>query len=99
MGTLAADNLLARPISYHRIEDGVYAERRNLPEAQYIAQLVRELLRRETPQSLGIVAFSEAQQGEIETALEAWRRRTTTSPRASNANTCARTTTSSTACS
>lgn len=71
VGTLAADNLLARPISYHRIEDGVYLERRNLPEAQTIAQMVRELLRRETPQSLGIVAFSEAQQGAIETALEA----------------------------
>jgi predicted DNA-binding WGR domain protein len=71
VGALAADNLLARPISYHRIEDGVYLDRRNLPEAQYIAQMVRELLRRETPQSLGIVAFSEAQQGAIETALEA----------------------------
>ena len=71
VATLAADQLLARPISYHRIEDGVYAERRNLPEAQYIAQMVRELLRRETPQSLGIVAFSEAQQGAIEAALDA----------------------------
>jgi predicted DNA-binding WGR domain protein len=71
VGTLAADKLLARPISYHRIEDGVYLDRRNLPEAQYIAQMVRELLRRETPQSLGIVAFSEAQQGAIEAALEA----------------------------
>ena len=32
--------------------------------------MVRELLRRETGLSLGIVAFSEAQQGEIESALE-----------------------------
>jgi predicted DNA-binding WGR domain protein len=71
VGVAAADALLARPISFHRIEDGVYADRRNPAEARYIARMVRELLRRETPLSLGIVAFSEAQQGAIETALEA----------------------------
>ncbi|ALN82553.1 AAA domain protein [Lysobacter antibioticus] len=65
------DALLARPISHHRVEDGVYANRCNLAEARYIAGLVRELLRRETGLSLGVVAFSEAQQGEIESALEA----------------------------
>lgn len=65
------DALLARPISHHRVEDGVYANRCNLAEARYIAALVRELLRRETGLSLGVVAFSEAQQGEIESALEA----------------------------
>ena len=70
-GALAADAVLARPVSYHRIADGVYADRRNLPEARYIAQLVRELLMRQTPHSVGIVAFSEAQQGAIEAALEA----------------------------
>ncbi|WGM37497.1 AAA domain-containing protein [Caulobacter sp. NIBR1757] len=66
-----ADALMARPLSYHRIEDGVYLARGNQPEAHYIAGLVRELLKRETGLSLGIVAFSEAQQGEIEDALEA----------------------------
>jgi predicted DNA-binding WGR domain protein len=71
VGVFAADALLARPISFHRIEDGVYADRRNPAEARYIARMVRELLRRETPLSLGIVAFSEAQQGAIETALDA----------------------------
>lgn len=65
------DALLERPLSYHRIEDGVYAHRCNLAEARYIAALVRELLRRDSGLSLGVVAFSEAQQGEIESALEA----------------------------
>ncbi|MGN6482630.1 AAA domain-containing protein, partial [Luteibacter sp.] len=70
-GIEGAEALLARPISFHRLADGVYVERRNQPEAQYIAQVVREMLRRETGMSIGIVAFSEAQQGAIETALEA----------------------------
>lgn len=71
VGIAAADALLARPVSFHRVADGVYADRRNAPEARYIAETVRELLRRETGLSLGIVAFSEAQQGAIESALEA----------------------------
>ncbi|WP_454692654.1 AAA domain-containing protein [Achromobacter aloeverae] len=70
-GIAGADLLLARPISFHRLADGVYVERRNAPEARYIALTVRELLRRESGLSLGIVAFSEAQQSAIEAALEA----------------------------
>lgn len=65
-----ATRLLSMPISTHKIADGVYENRANAPEARYIAGLIRELLRRQTGQSLGIVAFSEAQQGEIETALD-----------------------------
>ena len=64
------DRLLAAPITTHRLADGVYDRRANLPEAAYIAGLVRDLLARETGQSIGIVAFSEAQQSEIEDALE-----------------------------
>ncbi len=63
------DALLARSISFHFLEQGLYAERCNPAEAAYIAQLVRELLARDTKLSLGIVAFSEAQQSEIEGAL------------------------------
>ncbi|MGT2490937.1 WGR domain-containing protein [Cupriavidus basilensis] len=70
-GIAGADALLARPVSFHRLGDGVYLDRRNAPEARYIAQTVREMLRRETGLSLGIVAFSEAQQTAIEAALEA----------------------------
>ncbi len=65
-----ASRLLALPISTHKIADGCYEGRSNPPEARYIAGLVRELLSRETGSSIGIVAFSEAQQSEIETALD-----------------------------
>ncbi|MDQ1656789.1 MAG: hypothetical protein QOD41_1872, partial [Cryptosporangiaceae bacterium] len=64
-----AEALLDRPISFHLLEHGVYSQRHNLPEAQYVAGLVRELLQRGTGRSLGIVAFSEAQQSAIEDAL------------------------------
>jgi len=69
-GVAAAQALMARPVSFHQIADGVYSGRRNEAEARYIAQTVREMLRRETGLSLGIVAFSEAQQGAIEDALD-----------------------------
>jgi AAA domain/REase_MTES_1575 len=62
--------LLAGSITAVRVLDGVYSRRTNPAEASWIAHLVRELLGRETGDSIGIVAFSEAQQGEIERALE-----------------------------
>ncbi|HSV83710.1 MAG TPA: AAA domain-containing protein [Ramlibacter sp.] len=65
------DALLARSISFHTLPTAVYQSRRNEAEAAYIAQLVRELLARNTRRSIGIVAFSEAQQSEIEEALSA----------------------------
>lgn len=70
-GQLGVDALLERAVSFHHIADGVYAARRNQAEARYIARMVRELLQRDTGQSIGIVAFSEAQQAEIEDALDA----------------------------
>ena len=63
------DALLARAISFHHVERSPYADRRNEGEARTIARLVRELLRRETGLSIGIAAFSEAQQTAIEEAL------------------------------
>ncbi|WP_034303696.1 AAA domain-containing protein [Herbaspirillum sp. RV1423] len=69
-GALGADILMASPISFHKLSDGVYSDRSNLAEARYIALSVREMLRRETGLSLGIVAFSEAQQNAIEAALD-----------------------------
>ncbi len=68
---LAVDVLLERPLSFHPVDDGVYVGRRNLAEARQIAAMVRELLLRDTGLSIGVVAFSEAQQGEIESALDA----------------------------
>lgn len=68
-GDANVDELLARSISFHYMENGVYEDRRNPNEAAYIARLVRSLLQRDTKFSVGLVAFSEAQQGEIEGAL------------------------------
>jgi len=69
-GAQNSDALLERSVSFHYMERGLYTDRRNPTEARYIAEMVRELLRKETGQSIGIVAFSEAQQNEIESALE-----------------------------
>src|SRR5262249_8688860 len=68
-GAANADGLLERPVSFHFLENGIYFNRRNTAEAEYIAHLVRELLSRNKGLSIGIVAFSEAQQAEIQDAL------------------------------
>ena len=65
-----ADGVLAGSITSVRVVDATYVRRTNPAEAAWIAGLVRELLGRETGKSIGIVAFSEAQQGEIERALD-----------------------------
>jgi predicted DNA-binding WGR domain protein len=68
--SIGVDRLLARAVSFHPVADGLYDKRVNDPEARLIAAMVRDLLFRETGLSIGIVAFSEAQQAEIEDALE-----------------------------
>ncbi|HEV2692565.1 MAG TPA: AAA domain-containing protein [Verrucomicrobiae bacterium] len=68
-GAANVDGLLGRSISFHYMEHGLYEDRRNPNEAAYIAQMVRGILQRDTKLSIGLVAFSEAQQGEIESAL------------------------------
>jgi hypothetical protein len=65
-----AQALLERPVSFHFMEKGVYDRRRNRLEADYIAHLVRKLICGEAGLTIGVVAFSEAQQAEIEAALE-----------------------------
>jgi predicted DNA-binding WGR domain protein len=69
-GQANAEPLLERPVSFHLLAQGTYQNRRNRSEAEYIAHLVRALVRHPRRLSLGIVAFSEAQQDEIESALE-----------------------------
>ena len=66
-----ADELLDRSVSFHFLKQAIYENRRNSAEAAYIAGLVRRILEREEGQSIGIIAFSEAQQTEIEAALAA----------------------------
>ena len=69
-GSRYAAALMERAVSFHHLEHGRYIGRTNLHEAAYIAELVRALLEREGRPTIGIVAFSEAQQTAIETALE-----------------------------
>lgn len=68
-GARGAEALLERSISFHMMKDSQYEQRRNGGEARYIAELVRGLLQKASGRTIGIVAFSEAQQGEIEEAL------------------------------
>jgi len=65
----AIELLLHRGVSFHWLEKSVYDKRRNRGEAEYISTMVRDLLMRREGLSLGIIAFSEAQQDEIEGAL------------------------------
>jgi predicted DNA-binding WGR domain protein/DNA polymerase III delta prime subunit len=62
--------LFDRSISFHHLPESIYDKRSNSGEADYIAGLIRELLRRDTRESIGIVAFSQQQQSAIETALD-----------------------------
>ncbi len=67
---MRTDSLFDRSISFHLLTGGVYEKRSNSAEALYIARLVRELLRRKTQESIGIVAFSQEQQHKIGEALD-----------------------------
>lgn len=69
-GRKYAAELSRRPIGFHCLQHGVYDQRRNRPEAEYIAELVRGLLLSESHPTVGIIAFSEVQQAEIQAALE-----------------------------
>ncbi len=66
-----ADCLYDRSISFHFHPNSIYEKRNNQDEANYIAHLVRELLKRKVEESIGIVAFSQEQQQTIEDALTA----------------------------
>ncbi len=68
-GATNAARILDRPISFHRLRNGIYEHRQNQPEADYIAELVRALIAPTEHPTIGIVAFSEAQQTAIESSL------------------------------
>jgi hypothetical protein len=65
-----ATALQDRPVSFHIMNHGIYLQRRNRPEAEYIAALIREHLRHGDGRTLGVIAFSEAQEDEIEDAVD-----------------------------
>lgn len=68
-GELAAEALLNRAVSFHYLENAPYENRTNQSEAEYIADLVRQLISQPSGKTIGVVAFSEAQQSEIQEAL------------------------------
>lgn len=68
--TTGCELLLSQPMSFHWQASGIYDNRRNRVEADYTAQLVADLLKRKTGLSIGVIAFSEAQQTEILAALD-----------------------------
>ena len=53
------EKLLSQPVSFHQIADGVYDQRQNRREAEYIAQLVCGVLKLGEGLSIGVIAFSE----------------------------------------
>ncbi|MBS1563278.1 MAG: WGR domain-containing protein, partial [Bacteroidetes bacterium] len=68
-----ADNaalILQNSISFHYLPNSVYESRSNIAEANYIAEMVRTLLLQDIPDTMGIVAFSQEQQGMIEDAIQ-----------------------------
>ncbi len=66
-----ADSMLERPVSMHRVEAGVFRNQKNEAEAEYVAELVRSLLKKKTGKSIGVVAFSQPQAQAIEAAMDA----------------------------
>ncbi len=64
------NTLLDKTISYIFLEDGIYHSRKNLAEANYIALLLSGFLKAKSGKTIGIVAFSQEQQGAIDAALE-----------------------------
>ncbi|RAJ02428.1 WGR domain-containing protein [Chitinophaga skermanii] len=69
-GLLHAPKLLQQSISYHYLPNSLYASRKNVMEAEYIAYVLKQLLTNRIEESIGIVAFSQEQQLTIETAIE-----------------------------
>ncbi|MCB0537937.1 MAG: WGR domain-containing protein [Bacteroidetes bacterium] len=60
-----------KPLSFHYIAGAVYQNGINPKEAEYIAQLVKQLLLYNKQMSIGVVAFSIEQKNEIQRALSA----------------------------
>ena len=69
-GLQTAGLLLKDSISFHYLPNSVYEARSNMSEARYIAHMIKKLLSEDVKESIGIVAFSQEQQGIIEEALD-----------------------------
>lgn len=69
-GSNTASHLLTGSISYHYLPNSIYESRSNISEAKYIANMVKKLLLDNVVETIGIVAFSQEQQGIIEEAID-----------------------------
>ncbi|MGN6419530.1 MAG: AAA domain-containing protein [Pseudobacter sp.] len=65
-----APKMLKGSFSFHYLPNSIYEARGNQGEARYIANMVKQLLMDNTRESIGIVAFSQEQQGVIEEAID-----------------------------
>jgi very-short-patch-repair endonuclease len=64
-------------VVFHHVPDGRWIDRTNPEEAQKIAQLVEQMVRSDSTQSIGIVTFNKDQQFLVEDELERLRQRLT----------------------
>lgn len=69
-GSNTASFLLTGSISFHYMPNSIYENRTNIGEAKYIAQMLKQLLLGNRNETIGIVAFSQEQQGIIEEAID-----------------------------
>lgn len=57
-------------VNHHFIKDGVYLDRRNFPEAEYVVNAVLEHMRLRPAESLGVVTLNQTQRELIEDIFE-----------------------------
>lgn len=69
-GAANAATLLGGSISFHYLPNSIYENRSNVGEAKYIASMIRRLLLDKVKETIGVVAFSQEQQGIIEEAID-----------------------------
>ena len=62
-------------ISFHYVENGVFANRQNIKEAEAVADLVYENFKKHPERSLGVVCFSINQQALLEDLMDERRRK------------------------
>ncbi|PQJ11823.1 DNA helicase [Flavipsychrobacter stenotrophus] len=68
-GITNAKALLNESISFHYLTNSIYEARSNVGEAGYIANMIKALLLGDVQETIGVVAFSQEQQGIIEEAI------------------------------
>lgn len=64
-----AETVFGRALGFHHLPHGVYSARSNAAESAYVARLLRSILMRRTGRTIGVVAFLEAQQRQIEESI------------------------------